>query len=199
MNRFYRTLQNYLLYASPFVLICMIWSPFQEGTPPAGTSLFVKGLWEIFSWNLMLWFAALGVFFTFMIFNAGAREKTLRRIANLNERDEREEYITGKASRTVYISTLSVLIFLLFLSTVTFNIERLPQNQAVQGKTGVVNIGVKFDFFDTAKIERENKETAVLFEHKDLPLSKTGIIFILLIWQLATFNLQARKEGGKHL
>jgi len=38
----------------------------------------------------------------------------------------------------------------------------------------------------------ENAE--VIYEHKDIPLSKSGLLLVVLIWQLSVFRIKARKE-----
>src|SRR5262245_19232233 len=109
MNKTMRILQNYLIYALPLVITCMIWSTFNQKSK--SNFFLVRGLWEILSWNLMAWFAILIVFLALLVIFPAVRERTLKRLANLKERDEREQYITGKASRSAYIATLSLLIF----------------------------------------------------------------------------------------
>lgn len=194
MNKVVRIIQNYLACALPFVIACAVWSSLRsEGDILGSASVFTKGLWELLSWNLMLWFAALISFLILLVALPEARERTLKRLAGVKERDEREEYITGKASRAAYIATLSLLILLLFLSVFSLNITRAPENEAIDGKTKRLSIGLQFNMTDIPK-SQTNQSGQVLFESKDLPLSKTAILFVLLSWQLVTFNLTARKE-----
>lgn len=194
MNKFNRIIQNYLIYALPFVLIEMVWSSFQSDRQITSDSSFlIRALWEVFSWNLMLWFAILIFFFCSLVFASNVREQTLKRIANIKDRDEREEYITGRASKSSYISTLSVLILLLFLSIFNLEVRRLPEDQAIGGKTKTLSIGLNFKIFDEAKKEVTNGGD-VLFESNDIPFSKTGIILLILIWQIVSFHLRARRE-----
>ena len=195
MNKFVRWTQNYLLFALPFVLICMAWSSLKsEKEIIAGASFLVSAAWEVLSWNLMLWFVALIVFLVVMVAVPSVREKTLVRLANLKERDEREEFITGKASRTAYVSSLSVLIFLLFFSIFSVNISHRPEaERAIDGKTKTLAIGLGFSLLD--KPRTEVSQDKVIFESQDIPLSKTGIILIVLLWQLAAFSIAARREN----
>ncbi len=195
MNKFVRCIQNYLLYALPFVLICMAWGTFQPESEILKDAAFMtKAAWEILSLNLMLWFSVLILFLVLLVAFPVAREKTLKRLANLNERDEREQYITGKASRAAYISTLSLLILLLFLSIFSLNIHRVPESEAINGKRGTVAIGLQFNLVDKKHVET-NSTGEVLFESKDIPLSKSAILLVLIIWQLGVFNFTARKEN----
>lgn len=199
MTKTIRWIQNYLLYTLPFVLICMAWGTFRpEKEILTDPTFFTKAAWELLSWNLMLWFAVLILFLILLVALPEARERTLKRLANLKERDEREQFITGKASRAAYISTLSLMILWLFLSIFSLNIYRVPENEAVNEKTGTVAIGLGFSLLDKPHVET-NSENEVIFESKDIPLSKTAIILILVIWQLAVFNFTARKENLKEL
>ena len=119
MNKIIRYIQNYLICALPFVIGCMVWETIQPDIQfGKSSSIIAKVLWELLSWNLMLWFAFLVLFLISLVAISSVREKTLRRLANLHERDEREQYITGKAARAAYISTLSFLILFLFAKKV---------------------------------------------------------------------------------
>ncbi len=92
----------------------------------------------------------------------------MKRLANLKERDEREEWITGRASRAAYLASLSLMILALFFSVFSFDISR-----------SAVSIGLHFSFFEG---------TGIAF-------SKAGLVLVLLVWQLLTFNLAARREN----
>ncbi len=192
MNKVLKYIQSYLLFAFPFVLASMFWSSFDPERGMLSSSL-LRLAWEVLSYNLMAWFVTLIIFLVFLVASATAREKTLKRLANIKERDEREQYITGKASRAAYISTLSLLIFFLFISIFSLNIYRAPESEAVNGKTGTVAIGLGFSLIDKPRLQTDS-ENKVIFETKDIPLSKTAIILILIAWQLMIFNVTARRE-----
>lgn len=199
MNKSIRLIQSYLIVALPFVVACMIWGTISpESMILKDATFLTKAAWNVLSWNLMLWFAVLISFLIILVIAPSAREKTLKRLANLKERDEREEYITGKASRATYISTLSLMILFLFFSVFTLNIYRVPESQAINGKRGTVTIGLHFNLLDQSKMEK-SPEGEILFESKDIPLSKSAIILIFLTWQLLSFNLTARKEQLRDL
>lgn len=200
MSKFIRIIQSYLLYSFPFVLACMAWETGQtENEILRDSTMMTRILWEVLSWNLMLWFAGLILFLIFLVISSEAREKTLRRLANLKERDEREKSITGIASRSAYISTLSLLIFFLFFSIFSLNIYRRPESEVINGKTKTIAIGLGFSLLDKSRVELNSTTGQVLFETKDIPLSKTSILLILIIWQLVIFNISARKENMKDL
>lgn len=199
MKKAIRFIQNYLMYALPFVLICMAWGTIRsEKEILESSSLFTRALWEILGWNLVLWFVMLIGFLVLIVTVPEVRERTLKRLANLKERDEREQFITGKAARTAYISTLSFMVLLLFFSIFSFNIHRVPESEAINGKRGTLTIGLNFELLDKPRIET-NPANQVLLESNDIPLSKTAILLILIIWQLAAFNITARQENLRDL
>lgn len=194
MKNWIRWTQTYLMYALPFVLICMAWGSLRtESEIVAGAGLATRAAWEILSWNLMLWFAVLIAFLVALVSSPDAREKTLLRLARIKERDEREQQITGLASRRAYVSTLSLLILLLFLSMFSFNVTRVPADQAVNGKRGTLSIDMRFNLWDEP-VTTASPTGDVLVEARQLPLSKPAILLMLLIWQIGAFSLSARRE-----
>ncbi len=193
MNKVIAAIQNYLIFAFPLVLICMAWSSL-DSTAGESSSFVLQALWEVLSWNLMLWFLVLIVFLSMLILIPHVREKTLKRLANIKDKDEREEFITGKAARASYISTLSLLILLLFFSIFNLNIHRVPESQAINGKTGSLSIGLNFDLFDSKAKSLSPPNSEVLFESKDIPLSKSALLLLVLVWQVSTFRIVSQKE-----
>ncbi|MEO8402415.1 MAG: hypothetical protein ABI597_11600 [Gammaproteobacteria bacterium] len=196
MNRIIRLIQNYLIIGLPFVIICMVWSTLQpESGNLQNASYITQKIWAALGINIMLWFSTLIVYLFILVIAPKVREKTLRRLANLQERDEREQYITGKAARTAYISTMSLMIFFLFFSIFSLRVMETPKSATNKHKMSV-SIGLQFSLLDETPVET-SPEGKTLFVSKDIPLSKSAIILILLSWQLLSFNLAARKEQLK--
>jgi hypothetical protein len=79
------------------------------------------------------------------------------------------------------------------LSIFNLQIRRLPLEQQIDGHTKSLSIGLNFKIFDEPKKEISNESDAI-FETKDIPFSKTGLILFVLLWQVAGFHLRARKE-----
>lgn len=197
MNKIIRLMQNYLIVGLPFVIACMIWETiYPQIQFVTRASIVTSTLWLIFSLNLMLWFLVLIMFLIILVVVPSIREKTLRRLANLKERDEREQYITGKASRTAYIATLSLMLFFLFFSVFTVNISRIPKDTAIDGHHLSVGIGLHFNLLDQSDIKKDANAN-LLFDSRNISLSNSAIIFILIGWQLLVFNVSARKERLK--
>jgi hypothetical protein len=196
-------MQNYLLYGFVFVIALLIWGALLAYFSPlsliADSNIVIRILHELLSYNLMAWFSTLVLYMVFMVAIPSVREKTLRRLANIQERDEREEYITGKAARASYIATLSLTLFLLFFSFININLTKL--NQTDPHKPGhSVGIGIHYSFFNDSEVKKSsNEQVTAIFDSNQLSLSSSTIILMLLGWQLVVFNLAARRERSKDL
>ncbi len=197
MNKVNKWLQNYLVFSFPFVLVCMAWGSIQSDREILLSGSFLaKAAWEVLSWNLMIWFLCLVVFLILMVFIPSTREMVTRRIANIKERDEREIYITGQASKKAFTSTLSILIFLFFISIFTFNVSKIPPEEIVNNRKKSLSIGLNFKLTDDPKIEKD-PNGQVLVESKDIPISKSAILLLLIVWQISMFGFSARKIANE--
>ncbi len=188
--------QNYLLLAAPFVITIMIWGTIQPEDEIAKSNFWLSRiLWEVLAWHLMFWFTTLFLFLLSLLVVPKASEKTLTQLAQIKERDEREEFITGRAAKTAFVSGLALLLFLLFISMLSLQITQLPKEQAIYGKTGTLNLGMHFNLIDQPKVEAP-LAGKIVFETRDIPISKSGIILAVLVWQLLAFHLRAKKENA---
>lgn len=193
VNKIVRFIQNYLLFALPFVIAFMVWDTIRPENDLANSTAIIQTLRHLLILNMILWFAVLILFLVSLVAIPSIREKTLKRLANIKERDEREQYITGKAARSTYISMLSLMLFLLFFSIFSVNLSRLPENQAPPHHRLNLSIGLGFSLLNKSETEKIPGEK-LIFGTKNISLSNSTIILILLCWQLLTFNIAARRE-----
>lgn len=196
MNKVFRCIQYYLIIGFPFVIACMIWHALQ---PTINTES--NWLWDLLGFNIIAWFSILIVFLISLVLVPSIREKTLTRLANLNERDEREQYITGKAARSTYISTLSLIIALLFFSLFSFKLVKFPTGQEINGHGMQASINIGLQLFNQSQITSTNTSPTqenVLIDTKEISLSASSVLLILLGWQLLAFHLAAKKEQKNH-
>jgi hypothetical protein len=200
MNKIVRFLQNYLLIGAFFVAILLGWSLLLINSNIQG---FVKFIHEVLSWNFIIWFATLFIFLIMLVVFPVARENTLKRLANLKERDEREQYITGKAARASYIATLSLMIFLFFMSIFSLHIYHFSNANDVsengKGHHWEIGFNVGFSLFDKPEINNNpithnTLSKSEIFNSEKITPSKSAMILILLLWQLLIFNITTRKE-----
>lgn len=117
-----KIMQQYLIFVSPIVLATMIWGTYQSDTEIRRTgSILTKTLWEVMSWSLILWFALLLIFVILLAFRKDTQESTVKHLAGLKERDEREELIMGLAAKRSFTATAGLLIFSVIFILLHFN------------------------------------------------------------------------------
>jgi hypothetical protein len=184
MNKLTRFIQTFLM-VDFFVVVPSMVSFSYFGSA-------IGRLRDIIGLNIMIWFAVLILFLIMLVFVPRVREKTLKRLANLKDRDEREEYITGKAARSSYIATLSLTIFLLFFSVYSVELARAPNPLKNNKKQLTISMSIGYHVFDKPQETNPNRE--IIFSTEQWVPSKATMLLMLLFWQLLIFNLTARKE-----
>jgi hypothetical protein len=188
----HQQLVRYLVYSLPLVITAITWGSFQSDQEIRSTgSLITKWAWEVLSWGTIVWFICLFVFMVLLVFRKETQESTIKYLAGIKERDEREQAIVGMAARRSFVATTGLLVSLLFLSCFTLNVARLT-DQTIDGKKSSLSLGFHFSASDLRAVPSE--DGTVIYEHRDLPLSKSGIILLILVWQLSTFRIRARRE-----
>ncbi|MFN8944869.1 MAG: hypothetical protein ACK5WZ_09620 [Pseudobdellovibrionaceae bacterium] len=192
MNKVNYWIQKYLVWALPIVVTTMVWGFFQSDLEIRQQGSFaLTALWEIMSWVLMIWFLCLLIFMVLLVFRKDTQEATIKHLAGIKERDEREQIVMGMAARRSFVATTGLLIFLFFLSCFTLSVARLT-DQTIDGKKSSLSLGFHFTGTDT-KTTTDN-DGNVMYEHRDIPLSKSAILLIVLVWQVSVFRFKARQE-----
>jgi hypothetical protein len=130
-----------------------------------------------------------------LIFSGTFKEQVISRITFIRERDEREAILTGKATKNAFLTSLAILILLFCLSCFQVSFYRMPPENAIDGKTGFVSLGVGFDFLERDKQLRTEDIIAKedIFIYKGLPVSSSAVILLLIVWQIAYYNYTMRK------
>ncbi len=138
----------------------------------------------------------LSIYLSLRLIGSGAfRDQVITRITFLRERDEREALLTGKATRTTFLTSLAIMILLFCLSCFQVSIYRVPPEKAINGKTGVVTLGFGFSVLEQGKQNRpeDGIPQKNLFSYRGLPLSSTTIILLLILWQIVSYNYLMRR------
>ena len=192
MDKVNHWIQKYLVYASPVVAFTVLWGFFQSDLEIRQQGSFtLTALWETMSWALMLWFVCLLIFMLLLVFRKDTQEATIKHLAGIKERDEREQIIMGLAARRSFVATTGLMIFLFFLSCFTLSVARLP-DKTVDGKKSSLSLGFHFSGTDAKATASSSGD--VVFEHHDIPLSKSALLLIVLVWQVSVFRYKARRE-----
>lgn len=197
MNRLNRLIPRYLAYSFPAVLIMFGWGFFQnqQGVLDVNNT-FVYAVWTALAFHLMLWLLVFIYFILILLLSPAFRDAFLARLIRIKERDERESLIIGRAGRFSFLSTLALLVFLLFFSTINVSVTRLPAEKAIDGKRHTLSIGMSFLVFDKNacnKNQDSSHDTYTCSTQILLP-SKQIMLLVLIVWHLGSFYYVSRKH-----
>jgi len=188
-------ISKYLIFVLPAVIGTVIWALF---LPKGGNELhgFKSILWDIFGWHFIIWFILLIYFIVSLVCWGTFREKILTALTFSKERDERESYISGRASRATFFSTLAALILLFFLSGLNVHIYKKPKEESIDGKRGTITIGYKFEFVNSAKNNTESTQTKNenILTVDGIPFTQESIILFLILYHIASYHIFSRKR-----
>ena len=134
-----------------------------------------------------------------LIFSSHWREEILTKLAFFKERDEREVFLSGRATKTTFLTSLAILICLLCLSVFQVSLYQVPPEKAVRGKSRTIALGLDLSLMEKerAKPPREQDAKDVFksyISYTGLPVSKTAILLFLIFWQIASYNYSIRKS-----
>jgi len=185
------------LYGLPALIVFGLFASSQDPEAMARAAAHVRLLYNSFGLFLALWIALAVCLSVRLILSCSFREKVLTKLTFMKERDEREVALTGKASRATFLMSIAVLVFLFFLSCFQVSFFRVPPEKAIEGKTGRVTLGFQLNLLEKAK-EREAAFPAQrtnIFSYTGLPISGTGIIILLIAWQIGLYNYTIRRQA----
>lgn len=189
-------ISKYLVLSIPFVVWIVSWAInlTSNGEKYVEPKTF---LWEILSWNFIVWFVLLVYLIFSLVFWGKFRETILTSLTFSKERDERESFISGRASKATFYSTLSILILLFFLSGLHLHIYRKPKEEAIDGKRGTITIGYSFNFVNSAKKDIEvfdNSKNEKILVIDGIPFTQEALILFLILYHIASYHIFTRKR-----
>ena len=195
MKRLDSILLKFFLYGIPAVIVFAAYSYFYSLGAVNHANVNLNFLNSFAGLVFALWMS-LSLYLSVRLMVSGPfRDQVLAKLTFIRERDERESILTGKATRTTFLTSLAILIFLFCLSCFQVSIYRLPPERAVDGKTGIVSLGLGFNFLDHSKQDkpRETIEKKDIFSYTGLPVSSTTVILMLIGWQIISYNYSMRR------
>ncbi|MCE5299981.1 MAG: hypothetical protein LLG37_03780 [Spirochaetia bacterium] len=198
MEKINKLLSKYLIYAVPFHLLFIAGAYLGHAKVPFMGLAAAKVFIDILSWNFILWFAVIVFMVCQLLFNGAYRSgffEAIKRMAGVKERDEREAAAVDSAARYAYISTLSLLVFILFVLSVSVTIGKLPPDKVVDGKTKTISIGAGIALWDDGAAQPAQDGSGVIFSTARLPLSKWSLIALITAWHLLSFLFYVRRAG----
>ena len=195
MKRLDSILLKFFLYGLPAVIVFAAFSYFYRSGVVNHANVYFNLLNGFAGLVLALWMT-LSLYLSVRLMVSGPfRDQVLARLTFIRERDEREAILTGKATRTTFLTSIAILIFLFCLSCFHVSIYRLPPERAVDGKTHIVSLGLGFNFLEHSKQvkPREVIEKKDIFSYTGLPVSSTTVILMLIVWQIISYNYSIRR------
>lgn len=194
MKRFDSILLKIFLFGLPVVvIISAIFFLNPEEIKQSNT--FLRWLWDFAGLIFATWMV-LSIYLSIrLMISEIFRDYVLARITFMRERDEREVLLTGRATRTTFLTSLAILIFLFFLSCFQVSIGKLPPDKAVDGKHHYLSLGIGFKFLESSKAGMPNDTPGneEIFSYKCLPLSSTTLIIVLILWLIISYNYSIRR------
>lgn len=195
MKRFDLILLKIFLYGLPVVIVLAVFGYcYSQGIVDRANG--IVSLMNSVTGLLFAAWMAITLYLSFRLtISESLRDQVIAKITFMRERDEREAILTGKATKTTFLITLAILILLFSLSCIQVSIYRVPQDQAVDGKTGMISLGLGFNLFEHEKQDQASKEIQRenIFLYKGLPVSSEAILLMLIVLQIISYNYSMRR------
>ncbi len=137
-----------------------------------------------------LWFAILIYILVKMVFVHSYRETLLGKIFQQRISDERENLISGVATKNTYFFTSAIILMLLFFSVLKISYYNPTQEDRAAGKKGYLSFGLGYSIVS----ENAIKKDLVEFKLQELPLSKECILSLILLLQFVSYHRYFRKQ-----
>lgn len=191
MKLFKKTVINLVFYTAPLALICYLFLGLSDST--ITSSLESISFWAslpIIFWTPITFFLTISMFFS-----KSLRNDVLVRLSGMKERDEREVQIVGKALKSSFLTTMTLLLFLLFISLFYVHIGKKPDSSIESGQPPYeLHIKLEFHLIDSNTVVTHKPGFEKYFEVNDLPISSSTLILILLLWQIFSYRKVSRRS-----
>lgn len=195
MKIFDSILLRVFLYGLPIIVILAIFSYSCDFRTIDSASTYIRLLYNFAGIMFASWMLLSIYLGVRLIFSGTFREKVLTKLAFIKESDEREVTLTGKAAKTTMLTTIAILIFLFCLSCFQISVYRLPPEQAIDGKSKVISLDLKFELLERLPEDasKEYIQKQTILAYTGLPISSSSIILGLIIWQIIAYNYSMRR------
>jgi hypothetical protein len=179
----------------PFVAVLAIFSYFYSIEIIKHGNGYMKFLNGFTGLVFAVWMALSILLSLRLIISGPFRNQVIARITFIRERDEREAMMTGKATKTAFLTSLAFLILLFCLSCFQVSFYRVPLENAIDGKTGIVTLGLGFNLLEHNKQDQPKDliQRKYIFSYRGLPISSSTIILIMILWQVISYNYSIRR------
>ncbi len=194
MKIFKNIVTGYVFYTAPLILLLLVCFIIKK----PDTDFHQIDTYEMFVLILFLhcviWsLVSLGLTIS-MFFSKNLRNTVLARLSGMKERDEREVQIVGKALKSSYLTTMTILLCLLSISFIQITFaKKSPANLGPRELSGSISLGFYAEFSDPEALVTKKDGYDIYFQYNDVPLSTSSLVIFLLIWQIASYRYVSRR------
>lgn len=192
MKRFDSALLKTFLCGLPVLVGAALFDHLLDGRLAAG---YLKTIYNVNGFLLAAWMLLAVYLSVRLVLSAGFRDRVLARLTFMKERDEREELLTGRATKTTLMTSLAVLILLFCLSCFQVAVFKLPPGKAIDGKTRGFSLGLSLHLFNDSRSTWADPAVRQydVFSYSGLPISSSAVILLLVVWQIVAYNCTMRR------
>lgn len=193
MKRCDAILLKVFFYGLPLVIMAAIFASW-HATSGTGADQGLPGFMNgIAGLVFALWMAMALYLSVRLMISEFFRDQVLTKLTFVRERDEREVMLTGRATRTTFMTSLAILIFLFCLSCFQISIYRVEPDLAVNGKSGKISLGIGFSMLSPARNEPPEEAIENIFTYSGMPLSGSALLLFMILWQVGCYNYSMRR------
>ncbi len=179
---------NVFLWTTPVGVFCLTADLF----PVLRQVLQIPILGTLLTVIFGVWFISCINVFALLLFSSETRELLFSKVFNIRERDEREQHIVAEATRFNFFFILAILSFLFAMSTSRYGVGLGPADQP---RYTSFTIG-HWDFIEPpVYAEKEVDGKLQKITHGAIPLTKSGILLLLIFLHLSSFAFGLRKKS----
>jgi hypothetical protein len=129
-----------------------------------------------------------------MFFSKALRNSVLARLSGMKERDEREVQITGRALKSSYLGSMTILLCLLSISFIQITFSKKSVDHLKPGELPrSISLGYAAKLADPDAIVMKKEGYDIYIQYNGVPLSTIALIMILLIWQIVSYRYVSQK------
>ena len=193
MNLFKKIVIGFVFYTFPLAIVDFLIIGLSENSiiphiKPYITGLYLLTLVHTVCWTLITFLLTVAMFFSRKL-----RNDVLSKLSGMKERDEREVQIVGKALKSTYLSTMTILLFLLIISIFNVCVEKKSADNIEPGQPRI-SLYMGFEILDSNALITQKEGYDSYFEINDLPVSSSTLIILLILWQILSYRHVTRRS-----
>ena len=192
---FKKVIIGYAFYTFPVTLIGFLILAAGGTFPPSYEGVLLNKICFVLVAQSMFW-TMISLFLSIsMLFSRSVRDSILLKVTGIKERDEREVQIAGKALKSSYLTTVTILLFLLVISLFHLEVgEKSADSVEAEQHRRYIALGINFKSFDSDGIVTQKEGYDSYFHINFMPISGQALIILLLLWQTMSYRFIVRRS-----